>query len=65
MDSCLRTVEPVDVGHAQIDQRHVERFGAGEPQGLFAAAGDSHAIALAAERLGQELARDLIVVRDQ
>jgi len=61
----LEDGQPIEIGHAQVDQRHVERLGGGQPQRLFAAAGDSHAIALAAERLGQELARDLIVVHDQ
>src|SRR5262249_60041020 len=43
----------------------VERLGAGQPQRFLAASGDAHAVALAGQGLGQELARDLIVVDDQ
>jgi len=61
----LEDAEPVEVRHAEVDQRHVERLGRGQPHALLAAGGEAHPVALAAERLGQQLARDLIVVRDQ
>src|SRR5262249_23650303 len=56
----LEDTEPVEVWHAEVDQRHIERLGRRQAHALFAARGETHPVALAAERLGQQLARDLI-----
>ena len=57
--------EPVGLRHAQIHQRHVEDLALGERDRLAAAAGRTHAIALALEHLHQQVARDRVVVGHQ
>src|SRR5262249_41478376 len=64
-EQSLEDGEPVDLWHAEIDERHVEELVLGERDRLGAAAGGAHAIALALEHLDQQVAGDGVIVGDE
>ncbi len=61
----LEDAEAVEAGHPEVHQDEVEGLVLGHAHARLAAVGHAHPVALAIEGLGEQLARDLVVVGDE
>src|SRR5207247_944660 len=61
----LEDREPIEVGHAEVDERQVEGLALRQAHARFAAGGQADAVALPPEHLGQQLAGYPVVVGDE